>query len=59
MEYAKRALKIAEDAVAKTSDFLGVTETDPIDFFVYSDGDDFRDRPRSGYQGVRGRSSHP
>lgn len=42
VEYAKRALKIAEDAVAKTSTFLGVTETDPIDFFVYSDADDFR-----------------
>jgi hypothetical protein len=40
--YAQRALKIAEDAVAKTSEFLGVTETDPIDFFVYSDGDEFR-----------------
>ncbi len=42
IEYAKRALKIAEDAVAKTSAFLGVTETDPIDFYVYSDSDDFR-----------------
>lgn len=41
--FGKRALKIAEDAVAKTSALLGVTETEPIDFFVYADQSAFYD----------------
>jgi hypothetical protein len=40
--FAGRALRIAEDAIASTSKLLGVTETEPIDFFVYGDGDLFR-----------------
>ncbi|MFI5254458.1 MAG: peptidase MA family metallohydrolase [Candidatus Limnocylindrales bacterium] len=35
--FAQRALRIADDAVASTSKLLGVTETQPIDFFVYGD----------------------
>ena len=41
--FGARALKIAEDAVAKTSALLGVTETEPIDFFVYADQTAFYD----------------
>jgi hypothetical protein len=41
--FGRRALRIAEDAVARVSDLLGVTETDPIDFFVYSDEAAFYD----------------
>ena len=40
--FAERALQIAEDAIAKTSDSSGVTETEPIDFFVYADAEDFQ-----------------
>ncbi len=35
--FGKRALKIGEDAVAATAELLGVTETEPIDFFIYAD----------------------
>jgi hypothetical protein len=40
--FARRALRIAEDAISSTSKLLGVTETEPIDFFVYGDSDLFR-----------------
>jgi hypothetical protein len=41
--FGRRALRIAEDAIADSSDLLGVTETEPVDFFIYADEDDFRD----------------
>ena len=41
--FGQRALKIGDDAVAETSQLLGVTETDPIDFFIYADQDEFYD----------------
>ena len=41
--FGQRALKIGDDAVAQTSQLLGVTETDPIDFFIYADQDKFYD----------------
>jgi hypothetical protein len=40
--FARKALKIGEDAVRRTSALLGVTETDPIDFFIYADDASFR-----------------
>jgi hypothetical protein len=40
--FGQRALTIGERAVAETADLLGVVETDPIDFFIYADMDDFR-----------------
>ena len=40
--FARKALQIAEDAVARTSALLGVTETEPIDFFIYGDEASFR-----------------
>ena len=39
----RRALEIGEDAVREASSLLGVTETDPVDFFVYADQDAFYD----------------
>ena len=39
--FAERALGIGEQAVEKASKLLGVTETEPIDFFVYATQDDF------------------
>jgi hypothetical protein len=41
--FGKRALRIAEDAIDETSALLGVTESEPIDFYIYADGDSFRD----------------
>jgi hypothetical protein len=34
--FAERALKIGDDAIAKASKLLGVTESEPVDFFVYA-----------------------
>lgn len=34
--FGARALRIAEDAVESSSGLLGVTETEPIDFYVYA-----------------------
>jgi hypothetical protein len=35
--FGRRALAIGEKAVSDTSRLLGVTETEPVDFFVYAD----------------------
>jgi hypothetical protein len=40
--FARKALDIGEQAVRDTSALLGVTETEPIDFFIYSDETAFR-----------------
>ncbi|MDO8484001.1 MAG: peptidase MA family metallohydrolase, partial [Candidatus Limnocylindrales bacterium] len=44
------ALRIGEDAVRAVSELLGVTESDPIDFYVYADKAAFYDAlgPRTG-----------
>jgi hypothetical protein len=39
--FADRALQIGDDAIAKAASLLGVTETEPVDFFVYGSQDDF------------------
>lgn len=41
--FGERALRIGEDAIKASSDLLGVTETEPVDFFVYARQNDFRD----------------
>src|SRR4029078_11022218 len=38
----KKALQIAEKAISDTAALLGVTETEPIDFYIYGDQDSFR-----------------
>ena len=40
-KFAAKALKLGEDEVRDTSKLLGVTETEPVDFFVYANNDDF------------------
>ena len=40
--FAKKALQIGDDAIRSTSQLLGVTETTPIDFFIYADEASFR-----------------
>ncbi len=39
--FGKKALKIGEDAIRDTSKLLGVTETEPVDFYIYADQDAF------------------
>lgn len=41
--FANRALAIGEEAVAEAEALLGVTETEPIDFYVYADVEAFYD----------------
>ena len=41
--FGRRALQIGEKAVSDASELLGVTETEPIDYFVYADRDAFYD----------------
>ena len=41
--FGRRALGIGETAVREASQLLGVTETEPIDYFIYADPQAFRD----------------
>ena len=41
--FAKRALDIGDKAIAQASALLGVTETQPVDFFIYDAETPFRD----------------
>lgn len=41
--FGQRALRIGEQAVRDTAKLLGVTEKDPIDFFIYADQGAFYD----------------
>jgi hypothetical protein len=41
-DFGRRALRIAEDALASSAALLGVAEIEPVDFFIYSDTRDFR-----------------
>lgn len=41
--FGSRALEIGEDAVREATELLQVTETDPVDFFVYADQEAFYD----------------
>ena len=41
--FGRRALAIAEEGMARAEELLGVTETDPVDFFVYADQGAFYD----------------
>ena len=41
--FGERALRVGEDAVRETSELLGVTEEEPVDFFVYAQQDAFYD----------------
>jgi hypothetical protein len=41
--FGERALRIGEREVDETAKLLGVTETEPVDFFIYADRDAFYD----------------
>jgi len=57
--FGRRALQIADDAVHNVSDLLGVTESDPIDFFVYADNGAFYDVLGAGARENVGGEAHP
>ncbi len=42
-DFGQRALKIAEDGIEKSAALLGVTEEEPVDFFIYADETSFRE----------------
>ena len=56
--FGRRALKIADTAVREAADFLGVTESDPIDFFVYADQAAFYDALGPGTRENVGGEAH-
>ncbi len=53
--FAQKALAIGEQAITDTSSLLGVTETEPVDFFIYADDTVVPRRARPGHPGERGR----
>jgi hypothetical protein len=56
--FARRALQIGDEAVAEVSELLGVTETEPIDFFVYAQESAFRDALGPGTRENVGGQAH-
>jgi hypothetical protein len=56
--FAEKALAIGEKAIADTSSLLGVTETKPVDFFIYADGNAFRDALGPGTRENVGGEAH-
>jgi Peptidase MA superfamily len=42
-EFGRRALRVAEDGMGKAADLFGVTESKPVDFYVYADQQAFYD----------------
>ena len=57
--FGRRALQIGDDAVAATAKLLGVTESDPIDFFIYADETSFRDALGPATRENVGGQAHP
>jgi hypothetical protein len=57
--FGQRALKIGDDAVAATAQLLGVTESDPIDFFIYADQPSFYDALGPATRENVGGQAHP
>jgi hypothetical protein len=56
--FAEKALKIGEQAIRDTSKLLGVTESKPVDFFIYGDEASFRDALGPGTRENVGGQAH-
>jgi methionine-rich copper-binding protein CopC len=56
--FARRALEIGDTAVAEVSELLGVTETEPLDFFVYAEEPAFYDALGPGTRENVGGQAH-
>jgi hypothetical protein len=54
-----RAVKIGDDAIAAATKLLGVTEAEPIDFFIYADQQPFYDALGPGTRENVGGQAHP
>ncbi len=57
--FGQRALKIGDDAVREVSSLLGVTDIDPIDFYIYGDRTAFYDVLGPGARESVGGEAHP
>ncbi|MBA3876576.1 MAG: hypothetical protein C0498_06520 [Anaerolinea sp.] len=58
-EFGQRALQVGDAAIRKVSTLLGVTETDPIDFYIYADRAAFYDVIGAGARENVGGQAHP
>jgi hypothetical protein len=58
-EFARRALAIGEKAIRDAETFLGVTQVDPVDFFVYADRQALYRALGPGTRENVGAESHP
>jgi hypothetical protein len=57
--FGERALKIGDTAVKSAAKLLGVTETEPIDFFIYADQGSFYDALGPSTRENVGGQAHP
>lgn len=57
--FGLRAMQIGDDAIRSVSSLLGVTERDPIDFYVYGDRTAFYDILGAGTRENVGGEAHP
>jgi hypothetical protein len=57
-QFAQRALDIGEEGIERASDLLGVTETEPIDFFIYNSEADLREALGPGTRENVGGQAH-
>ncbi|HSH21019.1 MAG TPA: peptidase MA family metallohydrolase [Candidatus Caenarcaniphilales bacterium] len=57
-QFAQRALDIGEGAIERASQLLGVSETEPVDFFIYSNEADFREALGPGTRENVGGQAH-
>jgi hypothetical protein len=56
---AERALAVAEDAVDSAVELLGVSDSEPVDFFIYADGRAFREALGPATRENVGGEAHP
>jgi hypothetical protein len=57
--FGQRAVKIGDNAIAATAALLGVTESEPIDFFIYPDKASFYDALGPATRENVGGQAHP
>jgi len=58
-DLGQKAVKIGDDAIAAAASLLGVTESAPIDFFIYADQQPFYDALGPGTRENVGGQAHP